>query len=120
MSPAGGVIGHYPLYHHHKIAPFHTAIFLKPGGSAESAALQHLGVEHQSSRFPMKKLHTVAVTVDEDIDISVKGIAPHPVANHSRERVETLAHIRWLGIEPVAHTVVEAEHGSKAFYQCAQ
>ena len=67
--------------------------------------------------YPAQEFHVVAMSIDEDIDVSIELIAPHAVAYQYGERMKTLAHIRGLGIEPVAHNVVETEHGLQIFYQ---
>lgn len=116
----GGSVGHYPFDDHHKITPFKAAVRLKSGGFAESAAFKHLGIQDKTARLPVQEFHSVAMSVDEDIDVPVKWITTHLVAHKSGECMEALAHVGGLGIEPVTHAVVKTEHDSQILYKSAQ
>lgn len=58
----------------------------------------------------MKKLDAVPVLVDEDVYISVAGIAVQDVGHYAAERMIALSHVGRLIVQQIPHTVVQAKH----------
>ena len=52
----------------------------------------------------------IASFVDEDVDVTVVRIQSHDVIDDTAQRIEAFAHVCRFAVQPVAHTVVKAEH----------
>ena len=63
----------------------------------------------------MEQLHQSAAGTDEDKDIAVAHIAPHPLVYDTAQRADALAHVCAAGTKEVAHRIVKAEHGREGF-----
>ena len=65
----------------------------------------------------MEQLHQAAALANEDEQVAVLHVAPHPLMRHPAQRADTLAHVRPAKTQIIAHRVVKAEHGSSGFVQ---
>lgn len=106
-----------PLNHHHQVAPFHRIAFciLVIFGQLEPAGLQPLDIHYHTAVFGMEKFHELPATADEDKDIAVAHVCPHPFLHHSDQRVDSLAHVGPSGAQVIPHRIVKAEHGPTCF-----
>ena len=103
----------YPLDHHHKVTPLHRIALrvLVVIGQPEAACFQTLHIHHHTTVLGMEQLHQTAALPDEDEYVAIADIAPHPLMHNAAERTDALTHVCTPRAQPVAHRVIQAEHG---------
>ena len=104
----------YALHHHDQITPLHRValrvlIILR---QFEAACLQTLHIHHHAAVLGMQQLHQTAAPADEDEYVTIAYVALHLLMHHTAERADALAHISPPWTQKVAHSVIQAEHGS--------
>lgn len=105
------------LHHHHQVPPFHR---IAPGvgivlRNPEPSRLEPLDIHHHPAVLGMEKFHELTAAADEDKDIAVAHVCPHPFLHHSDQRVDSLAHVGPSGAQVIPHRIVKAEHGPTCF-----
>ena len=83
------------LDHNYQIPPFHLVAACRGiiGWDLESSGLKPLRIEYHPAILRMDELHQIAVTTDEDEDISVLDLLSHAVVYYAAQGADTLAHI---------------------------
>lgn len=81
------------------------------GRERETTLLQFEVIDNQAPILHVKGLQAGAIPVNKKVYISTTHILFHMVMHKAGERVKALPHITWVGIQPVAHRVVQVKHG---------
>lgn len=80
-------------------------------GKSQTPLLKFEVIDNQAAILHVQGFETGAIPVDEQVHASVAYILLHLVVDKAGERVKALPHITWVGIQPVAHRVVQVKHG---------
>ena len=105
----------YALDHDHKITPLHlialrVLIILR---QFEASCFQALHIHYHTPVLGMEELHQLSAGTDEDKHVAIAHIAPHLLVYHAAEGADALTHIRPSRAQPIAHRIIQAEHGQK-------
>jgi len=84
-------------------------LFIKVRQS-EGAGLQLEVVNNQAPTFHVQDFHAGAKAVNKDEHLAILHIAVHQVGHNSTQGIETLPHIRGIGVEVILHGRCQTEH----------
>lgn len=80
-------------------------------GKSQTPLLKFEVIDDQAPILHVKGLQAGSIPINKKVYISTTHILFHMVMHKAGERVKALPHITWVGIQPVAHRVVQVKHG---------